>query len=122
MSKIRVLICPADGRAPHITWISNTLKNLQNIVGGDIESVKLPILCSRSNPVILCNESGRLMKLQPNPCIPDYELVGDLIICHEGREDYESLDTDDAHKLLAICKHQWALNTGRLTPGRYPTR
>ena len=57
MSKISVLI-KEPGKTPRHVHIGNTLSNLQNTVGGYIETVTL-----RSDLVVICNEEGRLKRL-----------------------------------------------------------
>lgn len=58
--KIRVIIKRPDERYGHVTNISNTLKNLQRTVEGYIETVTL------GDIVIICNEEGRLLGLEPH--------------------------------------------------------
>jgi len=55
MAKIKVIIKRPDEQYGHMTYISNTLKNLQRTVEGYIEVVPL-----RSDLVMICNEEGRL--------------------------------------------------------------
>ena len=61
MNKIQVIIKRPDERYGHVTNISNTLKNLQKIVDGPIEVVPYG-----DNIVFICNEEGKLRKLQRN--------------------------------------------------------
>ena len=55
--KISVLI-KDPGKNPRHVHIENSLKNLQNTVGGYIETVTLS-----DDAVIICNEEGRLQGL-----------------------------------------------------------
>lgn len=52
MGKIKVLIKRPDEEVGHITYISNTLENLQRTVGGYIQVVPL----ITEDAVIICNE------------------------------------------------------------------
>ena len=61
MSKIKVIVKRPDEEFGHITWISNTLENLQKTVGGYIETVTI---CT--NTVVICNEEGLLRQLPYN--------------------------------------------------------
>lgn len=60
-AKIRAIIKRPDERYGHVTNISCTLKNLQRIVEGPIETVPVT-----SNAVCICNEEGKLRGLQRN--------------------------------------------------------
>ena len=62
MGNIRAIVKRADEQYGHVTWISNTLSNLQNQVGGYIECVT----SADGNFVIICDEEGRL-KNPPQP-------------------------------------------------------
>lgn len=118
MNKIKVVMVPADGRRPYVTNISNTLENMQNIVGGYIEAVRLPIRVGRSVPVVICNEMGRIYGMPQNKVLPEF--VGDVFVCDAGVEDFDSLDDLAARHLLEIFKQRWqAANVP--TPARFPT-
>ena len=73
MKKIQVWI-KRTGEDPRHVWISNTLQNLQNHVGGYIECITLA-----ANVVIICNEEGRLMGLPYNCEIGGIGFVGTII-------------------------------------------
>lgn len=65
MNKIKCFV-KRPGAPPYSTWISDSLENLQRFVEGPIEFV----------PVghgwgIICNEEGKLQRLQPNIWIHD---------------------------------------------------
>lgn len=79
MEKKKVIIKRADEPYGHVTNISDTLENLQVIVGGHIEVAGM-----LGEDVILCNEEGKLMSLLPNMPIGRGGhmdmLVGDLIV------------------------------------------
>ena len=63
------------GELPHIVHIGNNLKVLQDLVGGYIETVTLA-----SDLVIICNEEGRLLGLEPNCTVCGVSFVGNIII------------------------------------------
>lgn len=73
--KIKVYI-KRPGCIPRSVWVSNSLKNLQNTVGGYIETVRLA-----SDMVIICNEEGRLLGLPYNCEVCGVDLCGDIIFC-----------------------------------------
>ena len=60
MSKIKV-IYKAPGEAPEIRTIKDNLKTLQDLVGGHIEIVAI-----ERGVVMICNEEGKLLGLEPN--------------------------------------------------------
>lgn len=112
MSKIRVLMCPAE-RTPYVTNIENSLKNMRRVVGGYIEVVTL----SQSPKVLLvCNEEGRINGLPLCRSTPNPETVGgsyvlldihgDCFIC--GAEGEEFADLPEPRKIwLQSAKAMW---------------
>lgn len=58
MEKIKAIIKRPDETHGHMTWISNTLENLQRTVGGFIEVVPLTV-----NSVMILNEEGKIKNL-----------------------------------------------------------
>ena len=61
MRKIRVIIKRPDEEYGHVTSISDSLKNLQNTVEGNIEIVPIA-----EGIVMIVNEEGKLMDLEKN--------------------------------------------------------
>lgn len=61
MNKIKVIIKRPDEKHGHITWISDTLENLQSIVDGYIEVIPLD-----EDLVMICNEMGKVWDLEEN--------------------------------------------------------
>lgn len=102
MGKIKVVMCPAD-RAPYVTNISNTLQNLQKIVGGYIEESRIA-----PDIVAVFNEEGRLKNLPPNLSFPVEGIVGDAVIMGVDDEGQEvDLTDEQAAFLLAHAKRRW---------------
>ena len=56
-------ILKQPGQRPAAVEMENTLQALQKAVGGYIETVRIT-----SDACLICNEKGRLMGLEPNPC------------------------------------------------------
>ena len=79
------------GQMGEIMEVENTLDTFQEIVGGYIETY--PIM---TDTLIVCNEEGKLMGLEPNIIIQvgQYKEVvnGKFAIVKQGEEDFESLD------------------------------
>lgn len=84
--KIKVLKYTAKAKKPITTYISNSLKNLQNTVGVEgvtthIECVSLPISNSR-NLVAVMDDEGKLKNL---PVVRGlYDDAGCLVDCIQG--------------------------------------
>lgn len=72
--KIKVIIKRPDEEYGHVTAISNTLKNLQNNVGGYIETLTMP------GYVLILNEEGRLDESPFNCHVAGFNLFGTIIV------------------------------------------
>lgn len=113
MSKIRILAIPVD-REPYITNIENSLKNMQNYVGGYIETVTV-----LKNPqvILICDEEGLLKGRAVNPSIPDSEkygrglvIVGDCFLCGVDGEEFADLPDEWKDVLLKRAKEAYREN------------
>ena len=82
MKKIKAYIKRPDEAIGHSTWISNTLENLQNIVGGYIETVSFGDL------IIICNEEGRILGMPHNCTIHNVDFCGDIIAVGIDEDDF----------------------------------
>ena len=84
--KFKVIIKRPDEEYGHMTWISTKLENLQKTVGGYIETITIGKI------VIICNEEGKLLNLEPN--IPlgnaDY-LCGNIIVCGIKDDEFDDV-------------------------------
>lgn len=94
--KIRVLT-KRPGQVPRSTWIENSLKNLQNYVGGYIETVTHAADC-----VVICDEEGRLNGKEYNCTICGVDFVGDIIICGVKEDEFADLpiEYNEAKKIF----------------------
>ena len=72
--KVKVIVKRPDEEYGHVTNISMSLKNLQKTVEGYIETVSVG-----ENAVCICNEEGKILKLQPNFWMGMDALCKDLI-------------------------------------------
>ena len=59
--KIKCIVKRPDEQFGHVTWISDSLENLQKTVGGYIETVTLD-----NGVVLICNEEGRIRNMPYN--------------------------------------------------------
>lgn len=80
------VIVKNPGRRAEPRVIPNSLQELQGIVGGHIEAVRLASDC-----VILCNEEGKLQNLAPNMFIMGEMFVGPVIIVGTKGEDFDDI-------------------------------
>ena len=83
MNKIKAIIKRADEQVGHVTYISDSLENLQRTVGGFVECVPVA-----ENLFILCNEDGRWMGLPYNCMVNGIAFVGDIIVVGENGEHF----------------------------------
>ena len=59
--KIKCIVKRPDEQFGHVTWVSDSLENLQKTVGGYIETVTL-----NNGVVLICNEEGRIRDMPYN--------------------------------------------------------
>lgn len=92
MRKIKVIIKRPDEKVGHVATINNTLENLQEIVGGHIETVRLT-----KDAVIVCNEEGKIRGLEKNfimgRIVPDV-FVGTVIVAGTKADDFTDINFD----------------------------
>jgi hypothetical protein len=87
MHKIRVFI-KEPGKKLRSTHVSNTLENLQKIVGGYIETVTFA-----TNLVIICNEEGKITGLPYNCNICGMNFVGTIIFAGVDGDEFGDVPT-----------------------------
>lgn len=96
MRKIKVIIKRPDEPIGHVTWISDTLENLQRTVEGRIEVVR-----AFSKVLLICNEEGKTLGMENNfrmgLVFPDM-IVGPVIVCGEDGEEFGD---------VPITRQQW---------------
>ena len=85
MRKIKVVV-KRPGELAYITNISDSLKNLQNTVGGYIETVTIV-----SDTVIICNEEGRIKNLPYNCNICGVDFVGTIIFAGINGDEFSDI-------------------------------
>ena len=94
--KVSVII-KRPGQKPYKTNISDSLKNLQNTVGGNIETVTL-----REDMTFIINEEGRLLGLPYSCTVCGIDLYGTVIVIGVKRDDFDDIPItfDQAKKLF----------------------
>ena len=88
MNKIKAIVKSPDEKVGHMTWISDSLKNLQNIVGGYIEAVGF------GDMIILCDEEGRIKKKPTNCKIGRTKFVGTIVAVGSNGEEFADVPID----------------------------
>lgn len=101
--KIKVIMCPADGRKPYVTNIENSLKNMQEIVGGYIEVVPLPT----RGCLAVMNEEGRILAMPENPSFPWAGHCGDIFICGQDGEEFANIPEEQKAVLMQAARERW---------------
>jgi hypothetical protein len=86
MAKIKVIIKRPDEKYGHVTHISARLENLQNTVGGYIETITVI-----KGVILICNEEGKLRNLEPNMWLNGDLICGTIIICGQSGEDISDI-------------------------------
>ena len=77
--KIKAIVKRPDEQFGYVTWISDSLENLQKTVGGYIETVTLD-----NGVVLICNEEGKLRDMPYNftlrilPRVTMFEVINEL--------------------------------------------
>ena len=98
--KIKAIVKRVDEPYGHMTWISNTLENLQRTVGGYIETFPVD-----EKNVIICNEEGRIRDLPFNCTLfddksllglrtPLQTFYGDIIVVGVDDEEFADVQID----------------------------
>lgn len=104
MAKIKCIIKRPDEKYGHMTNISCSLKNLQKTVEGYIECLAIG-----GGIVILCNEEGKILGLEPNFKIGSGEIFD--VICGTaiviGAEGEEFVDIPISFKMWKSFLDQW---------------
>lgn len=86
--KIKVVV-KRPGEKPYVTYISNTLENLQKHVEGYIEAVPIG-----NRMLLLCNEEGRIRQLVPNFRTGFHVIFGPAVICGKDGEEFADIPVD----------------------------
>lgn len=81
------------GCEPELVEVENTLKALQQEVGGYIEVITLPY-----DAALICNEEGRILGLPDNCHLYDMDFVGTILVV--GRNKDEFCDVPEADFLM----------------------
>lgn len=98
--QIRVVLLKPKQRA-EVLVIRNTLTALQELVGGYIEVITDRVEHRNFQALLIVNEEGKLIGLEPNIGSGYDVLVGNIVICAAAGEEFSSLSVKQAE---LICK------------------
>lgn len=100
MNTLRIVIVEPN-KAPYIKKVSNTLRALQDIVGGNIETITIP-----NRFIIVCNEEGRIHSLPlcriltQNNC--EFPLFGTCFLISSSGEEFVSLSEKQIEECIEL--------------------
>lgn len=91
MEQIQGLLCHRCGKMQRVS-IPNRLEAFQEMVGGRIETVTIA-----ESLVLICNEEGKLLKLEPNTHF--YTINGDFLLVGENGDEFGDLTEKQMEQL-----------------------
>ena len=105
--KIKCIVKRPDEQFGHVTWVSDSLENLQKTVGGYIETVTLD-----NGVVLICNEEGKLRDMPYNfthrqmfGAIPlQYPIFGTVIACGAEGDEFADIPIDFNEWKALLCE------------------
>lgn len=89
--KIKAIIKRPDEMYGHVSWISDTLENLQRTVGGYIEAVPIGLFSVAGEPVqllVICDEEGRLNDKHYNCQLDGVDFFGTIALVGGKGEEF----------------------------------
>lgn len=103
------------GEEPRVVEIGETLEEMQQVVGGEIEM----LMPWHNDLAIICNEEGKLLGLEPNRIVKNEEgleidvIAGTFFICYAPIEieDFTSVPDEYIKEYLA----KFSLKESRFT-------
>ena len=98
--KLRIVVV-RPGKNPAVSYISDSLKDMQRIVDGYIEF----FMTTGSGIDLICNEEGKLVCLEPNRYFPELDdvICGNIIaITHDDEGASVSLSDDQVKEAMRM--------------------
>ena len=107
MSKIKIIF-KEPGKPCEVKEIENELKVLQELVGGLIEVINFDDL------LLICNEEGKLMNLEPNLLFEFDYIAGNCLLVGDDFEngEFKSLTDYEIEEYSRILNNNNLLNKG----------
>jgi hypothetical protein len=105
--KIKCIVKRPDEQFGHVTWISDSLENLQKTVGGYIETVTLD-----NGVVLICNEEARLRDMPYNFTLRRMRgvvtvqnaIFGTVIACGVDGDEFADIPIDFNEWKSLLCE------------------
>ena len=105
--KIKCIVKRPDEQFGHMTWVSDSLENLQKTVGGYIETVTLD-----NGVVLICNEEGRIRNMPYNFTLRRMRgvvtiqnaIFGTVIACGADGEEFANIPIDFNGWKALLCE------------------
>lgn len=87
------MFCKRPDSLGYMTYISDTLENLQRYVGGYIETITIHGLGKDKDQtvVVICNEEGKLRRLPYNCKVLGEPIMGDFLIAGVNGEEFADI-------------------------------
>jgi hypothetical protein len=108
MAKIKVIIKRPDEQFGHVCNISDTIKNIQDTVGGYIETVTLD-----NGVVLICNEEGKIRDMPYNFTVRriihnflpvSNPIFGTVIVCGADGDEFADIPIDFNEWKSLLCE------------------
>lgn len=93
--KIKVIV-KVPGKAPEVRTVRNELQSLQQLVGGNIETVTVS-----TDLVIICNEEGRLRNLPYNMTLFGIDFLGTIVFAGAKGSEFSDVPESDVIRRMA---------------------
>jgi hypothetical protein len=105
--KIKCIVKRPDEQFGHMTWVSDSLENLQEAVGGYIETVTLD-----NGVVLICNEEGKLRDMPYNFTLRRMRgvvtvqnaIFGTVIACGAEGDEFADIPIDFNEWKALLCE------------------
>ena len=110
--KIKCIVKRPDEQFGHMTWVSDSLENLQKTVGGYIETIALD-----NGVVLICNEEGKLRDMPYNftrrkligsnafaNLYGQFPIFGTVIACGADGDEFADIPIDFNEWKALLCE------------------
>ena len=115
--KIKAIVKRPDEQFGHMTWVSDSLENLQKTVGGYIETVAVggyieTVTLPERNLVLICNEEGKIRDMPYNftlrriyGIVPIHNpIFGTVIACGAEGDEFADIPIDFNEWKAPLCE------------------
>lgn len=99
---VLTVVVKDPGYAPRFVKVKNELPDLQELVGGYIETVSL-----YDYLVVICNEEGRLQGMPYNCELQGIGFVGTIVLAGTFRDEFASVPYDSLEALHSDYPELW---------------